>query len=180
MAKLKVEGGEIMAQATFNVYRMNVVFTRRAINVTGDLGRIDRQDNCWCGGDHVGNAQQATIEAREERPAPEDWNKLLLEISKLYATIDDEWADADVGDMDEFDPWHALRELSKEAGARVASQGQGQFTQDELHDHAVELVAIGLCGLNQDLWGTRRRAELYMEEHFLPRAARSTQQREVQ
>jgi len=47
------------------------------------------------------------------------------------------------------------------------------FTETELHEHAIQLGALGMCGINQPLWETRQKIELYLTEHFLPRHARS-------
>ena len=57
-----------------------------------------------------------------------------------------------------------------------------RFTEAELNEHAIQLGAIGMCGINRELWETRREINLYIERHFRPaRAALSgsaTEQKE--
>jgi hypothetical protein len=63
-------------------------------------------------------ASQALLaELQEEvKHRQKDWTKLLFEISKL----DEEWVDSDESNMDEFDPWDALRKLQALYRSRLA------------------------------------------------------------
>jgi hypothetical protein len=72
-------------------------------------------------------------EGQAATPAPpqdatvsvEDWHKLCFAICEDYAEIDEEWADADMSHMDEFDPWNALRKISARL-AQEASCAKGE------------------------------------------------------
>lgn len=53
------------------------------------------------------------------------------------------------------------------------------FSEPELDEHAKQLGAIGMCGINQPLWETRREINMYIEKHFLPKRAETPRKEEA-